>query len=178
MGFDYQIFQLINNFAGRFIGLDAIAIFFAAFFQYVLVMGLVIFMLARKDAAMRFKNFKITAYFFTTAIISRFFFGEILKKIIARPRPFELHSVTQILPYDAGLSFPSGHMSFFFALSIVVFFYNKKAGIILFAGSFLMGLARIFVGIHYPLDILGGMILGILVGWGSYKIFQGKFKYN
>lgn len=174
MQFDFSLFKLINGLAGQYYWLDTLAIFFAAYWQYVLTMGLVVFMLTRKDAVARLKNLKIVAYFFATAIISRFFFGEILKRIIARPRPFEAHSVTQILPYDAGLSWPSGHMSFFFALSTSVYFYNKKLGIVLFLGSFLVGLARIFVGIHYPLDILGGMVLGVLVGWGIHRFFMKK----
>ncbi len=170
MNLDYTIFKLINDLAGNYKWFDGLGIFLAAYSQYFIGAGILIWMAIGTSALNLRKNLKITAYFFATAIVSRFFFGEILKRIIARPRPFELHGVTQIFPYDAGLSFPSGHMSFFFALSMVVFFYNKRAGIVLFAGSFLMGLARIFVGIHYPLDILGGMVLGVLVGWGMCRV--------
>jgi len=78
----------------------------------------------------------------------------------------------QLIPEDLHMSFPSGHMTFLFALGMAIYFHNKKAGYLLFAGGFLIGLARIFVGVHYPLDIFGGIILGILVGLGGNEIFK------
>ena len=169
---DYSLFEFINNLAGKFFWLDTIGIFFASYFQYVLAAGTVLFMLVKKDKLARWRNFKITALAFFAAVVSRYILCQILKVLVARPRPPEAFKVTQLIPFDSFGSFPSGHMSFFFALSIVVFFYNRKASIILFAGSFLMGLARIFTGIHFPSDILGGMVLGVLVGWGSWRIFS------
>lgn len=172
---DYTIFKFFNDFAGKYIWLDAIGIFFASYFQYALVVGLIAFMLFKKDQVIRWKNFKITALAFGAAIVSRFFFGEIIKRVIARPRPYESYQdVIALIFAESHQSFPSGHMLFFFALSTAVYFYNKSLGWILFGASFLMGLARIYVGIHYPLDILGGMALGILFGWGSWKIFFKK----
>lgn len=170
MSFDYQLFQIINNLAGHYKWLDDLGIFIAAYSQYFLGGGIILWMLF-KDRVDLWKNLKITAYFFATAFVSRFIFGEILKRAINRPRPFDIHSVTQLISEDKGLSFPSGHMSFFFAFSTAVYLYNKKAGIICYAVSVLMGLARIYTGVHYPLDILGGMALGALVGWGIYQFF-------
>jgi undecaprenyl-diphosphatase len=166
---DYQIFQLINSLAGHTKWLDQVGIFLAAYSQYFLGAGIVVWMLL-KDRSNFWKNFKIAAYFFVTAIVSRFIFGEILKRVINRPRPFEVHRVIQLISEDKGQSFPSGHMSFFFAFSTAVYLYNKKAGLICFAVSFMMGLARIYTGVHYPLDILGGMALGIIIGWGMWQV--------
>ena len=167
---DYYIFQLINNFAGQYKWLDAAGIFFASYCQYVLGAGLILFMVARKDRLERIKNLKITILAFAAAVVSRLIFAEIIKRADGRMRPFVNHQVHQLILYDANYSFPSGHASFFFALSTVIYFYNKKAGLVCFAGSFLIGLARIFVGVHYPLDILCGMALGIIVGWAMAKI--------
>jgi len=166
---DYRIFQLINSLAGHYKWLDDVCIFMAAYSQYFLGAGIVVWMLL-KDKINFLKNFKITAYFFGTAVVSRFIFGEILKRLISRPRPFETFHFVPLVLEDDGQSFPSGHMTFFFAFSTAVYLYNKKAGIICYAASVLMGLARIYTGVHYPLDILGGMALGILVGWGMYKV--------
>jgi len=171
---DYYIFQLINSLAGHYKWLDDVGVFFAAYSQYFLGVGVIAFMMARRDIAVFWKNFKITALAFGAAIISRFVFCQILKVAVGRPRPAISHEVTQLIVPDSFGSFPSGHMAFFFALSTVIYFYNKKAGIACYAVSLLMGLARIYVGIHYPLDILGGMVLGILVGWGSWLLFGKK----
>ena len=58
--------------------------------------------------------------------------------------------------------FPSGHASFYSALAVSVFFIDRRAG--KFAGllALVVGAARILAGVHTPLDILGGFILGTL----------------
>ena len=183
MNLDFLIFQFINNLAGHWAWLDALGIFLSAYWQYFLGAGVVIFLFWKNSQTGWRQSLKLTGWFFGTAAVSRLVFGEIIKRVISRQRPFEIHQVAQILPYDPGHSFPSGHMTFFFALCTAMYLYIKKAypqygwwaGLILFGGSFLIGLARIFVGIHYPSDILGGMIFGILVGWGSWLVFKKYF---
>lgn len=178
---DYFLFQKINSLAGRWLWLDALAIFFAAYFQYFLSAALVLLAAVKKEKATRIRNLKVAALAFLSAFISRFVFAEIIKRLAARPRPFEAHEATRLLlDKSSDDSFPSGHMAFFFALSAVVYLCIRKSypahswwvGLILFGGSFLIGLSRMFVGIHYPSDILGGAALGLLVGWLVVKIYD------
>ena len=70
-------------------------------------------------------------------------------------------AVKQLIP-ESGYSFPSGHAAFYFALSMGVYLYNKKLGAAFFVVSVLMGIARIFAGVHWPADILGGALVGIV----------------
>jgi len=173
---DYYIFQQINNLAGHWAWLDAAGVFLASYFQYFLGAWLVVYLLLGRDKDGRKRNLKITIWGFASAIVARFGFGEIIKRLVARPRPFEIHRVTQLISEDLHLSFPSGHVTFFFGLAMFIYFYNKKAGWVMFVGGFLIGLARIYVGVHYPLDILGGMVLGILVGWWMYRLSKRYIK--
>lgn len=76
------------------------------------------------------------------------------------PRPFAVLGFTPLIP-ESGSSFPSGHMAFFFALALVVWYANKKWGAWFLILSFLMGIARIYAGVHWPLDILGGIAVGV-----------------
>jgi undecaprenyl-diphosphatase len=89
---------------------------------------------------------------------------EFVRFLWSRPRPFVDHEVNLLLEELNSYSFPSAHAAFFFAISTVVFCYNKKAGLVLFLISFMISGARIFGGVHWFYDILGGLLVGILSG--------------
>jgi undecaprenyl-diphosphatase len=74
-------------------------------------------------------------------------------------------------------SFPSGHALFYFALSYVIYAYNKKLGTAFYIFSLLIVFSRVYVGIHWPADILAGAIIGTLVAWGTVKLAKKYFKY-
>ena len=157
---DINIFNRVNNLAGQWTYLDALAIFFAEYLQYILA-GLVILLF--------WKKWRAIFLVFTSAILAEFGLVELIKFFWSRPRPFVENNVNLLLEH-AGASFPSGHAAFFFAISTVVYQYNKKAGIGFFVASFFIAISRVFCGIHWPSDILAGAIIGIFSGWLILKI--------
>lgn len=161
MNLDILIFQQINGLVGRWTGLDTSGVFFAEYFQYVLVIILV--WLFRK-------NIRVIFWSLASAVLARFGIAELIRLFWSRPRPFIENNVNLLVEMAPKPSFPSGHASACFALSFVVYHYNKKAGIFFFIASFLVSIARVFVGVHWPTDILGGAAVGILVGWIIIKI--------
>lgn len=172
---DRIIFNFINQYAGEWQVLDYLAIFFAKYFEYVLLFILLVFFVRKFR-----KNFPIMLQAIFAAIISRFVMANIIRGLWFRARPFVQHNVNLLFSYDAGeASFPSGHASFYFALSTIIYFYNKRLGIGFFIGSFLICLARIFSGIHWPSDILAGILVGIitaLIVHASFKFIKRYFK--
>lgn len=152
---DYYFFQLINNLAGHWAFLDALAIFLAGNFQYFLSGFLLLYLLIGKSQAEKVKNRWMVAVAFLSAAVSRLVFCEIIKVLISRPRPFETYNLIPLLSNEVGRSFPSGHAAFFFALAMAVTLFNKKLGIWLFVGALLISLARIYAGVHYPSDVSG-----------------------
>ncbi len=172
---DYYLFQQIHNLAGRWAFLDSIAIFFAAYFQYFLVGALLIFLFFGKGEELK-KNRLTVGLAFLAVIVSRLGLTEIIRWLWARPRPFAEYDFTPLISHDLSASFPSGHAAFFFALAAVVFLFNKKAGWWFLAGSFLISLARVFVGVHYPSDILAGVVVGIFSGWLVAEIYKRFYK--
>lgn len=152
---DLIIFKAINGLAGNFYILDLLAVFLAKYFPYVLLLVFLIILWRKKG--------KILWIGLVSAFASRYILTEVIRYFYSRPRPFEVLSITQLVEHSPGGSFPSGHMAFFFALSAGVYFWNKKAGVWFFIASSLIGLARIFAGLHWPSDILGGAALGFLI---------------
>jgi len=166
---DIYLFQLINQLAGKLVWLDNIGIFFAKYFGYVLVFCLLLFL------ALKFKKYwQMVLQALISAILARFVIVNFIRCLWQRARPFIENNVNLLLTHNSA-AFPSGHAAFFFALSTIVYLYNKKIGILFFIGSFSICLARIFVGIHWPTDILAGAVVGIFSGWLIHRIFR-KFK--
>tara|TARA_Y100000310_G_scaffold313018_1_gene360904 strand:+ start:294 stop:812 length:519 start_codon:yes stop_codon:yes gene_type:complete len=164
---DTYLFNLINQFAGKWLWLDILGIFFAEYFEYIIIFGLLVFLV------LKFKErFKIVVGAFVAAIVSRLIITNIIRWIWPRLRPFVESNVNLLIDYPNKASFPSGHASFYFALSFVIYMYNKKVGVWFLVGSFIMCLARVFIGIHWPLDILAGIVVGVLSGWVMYLVFK------
>lgn len=165
MALDLRFFYFLNNLAGQYRFFDALVVFLAGYFQYLLAAVFILFLYFSKYTRLeKFRIFWITA--FSTAI-ARIGVVELIRFFYLRPRPFTVFQVHQLLS-EHEWSFPSGHSAFFFAMATAIYLYNKKWGIWFFIGAILMNISRIIAGIHYPSDILGGMIIGVLT---AYLIF-------
>lgn len=160
MNFDYLIFQKINNLANQCLWFDKLMIFLAEYLIYFMTaFGLIyLFFVYQKQWKQFIKP--LSAIIFSRAIIT-----EIIRFFYYRPRPFLTHQVNNLVSHDISGSFPSGHMTFIFPLIYFVASANKKIGLAFIVLGILMGIARIYVGVHYPLDILGGIIIGVLAAW-------------
>ena len=167
MNLDLYIFQEINNFALKYLWLDTIGIFFAKYFGYLLIFFLILFLVKN------FKKYKLMiCQAFLAGILARIGIVELIRFIFPIPRPFVKNNIHLLLDHINTPGFPSGHAAFYFAISTILYFYNKKAGLLFFLASFLISISRVFSGLHWPSDILGGMAVGILSGWLIIKIFK------
>lgn len=99
--------------------------------------------------------------------------SNLLKELIARPRPcHELSQIYLLVDCGAGFSMPSSHAANVFGQA-ALFSYHVRATrwyLILFAS--LVALSRIFVGVHYPFDVLAGGMLGFFVGGAAAVTFR------
>jgi undecaprenyl-diphosphatase len=172
LNIDTILFQYINNLAGRNLMVDAAGIFFAKYAEYPLLGALSIFLFIASK-----KYWPMVWQSFVAAIFSRFIVTELIRFLWARQRPFVGNDVHLLIGEVNQFSFPSGHAAFYFALSAVVYSYNKKAGILFFATSFLIAVARIFVGVHWPSDIIVGALIGVLSGVLVVHFFRKQKRY-
>jgi len=103
-----------------------------------------------------------------------------LKNAVARVRPYDMNEhIHCIIDPQSDYSFPSGHTAIAFAASVPVYFLvDKIIGIVMVVFSVLMGLSRIYVCVHYPSDVIGGALAGILCGMVTsffiYPHFSGR----
>ncbi len=166
MYYDIKIFQALNGLANHSKILDLLGIFFAEYFLYLLILFLLFFLFwPKKD---RIKNRAMVLISLAAAFFARYGVKSIILLFYERPRPYmnlpSVHKLISVNPIENFQSFPSGHTIFLFALSTVIYFFNKKLGIFFLVCSAIIAVARIFVGVHWPSDILAGAVLGIIIG--------------
>lgn len=169
------IFELIYGLSFRSDFMDSVLVFFAQQLPYVIVALPFVFLL--KD----FKRYLLLpGLALLAAGFARFAIVDIIRSLFFRDRPFTEDGIVFLFEHAPTASFPSGHASFFFALSTVIFFYNRKAGYLFFIVSALMAIARVASGVHWPLDILAGAAVGVLAGWAvrvtARKLLPEKYR--
>lgn len=102
--------------------------------------------------------------------------AEVIKTFFYVPRPFVAGGFDPIFPHEADGSFPSSHAAALTALGGSVFFGERWLGVVLIVLAAVVGAARVLAGIHYPLDIVGGIVLGLGIAV-LVKFLHGKFPY-
>lgn len=88
--------------------------------------------------------------------------NDILKHIFERQRPFITLGLTPFIKAPHSFSFPSGHSLVSFAGATIIFYINKKWGILAYILAMLTGLSRVILMVHYPTDVILGSIIGII----------------
>ena len=166
MLFDQKVFNLIYGFAGKSRFLDLLGIFFAEYSGYILAIIVVVLVFKAGGWKKRIHYFSLIAL---TTILSRGIITEFIRLVYPRLRPFKELAINALVNHSNESSFPSGHMAFYFALILPVFCINRRAGWYLSGVVFLMGLARIFVGVHWPMDIISGIAVACISFYVVHK---------
>jgi undecaprenyl-diphosphatase len=138
--------------------LDKVVVFFAVYFPYIVAVLAGLFLLFYRKS---WREFFIVFFSAGLAVLVSLIF----KFLIRAPRPFLALPGVHALFSETGYAFPSGHATFFSALAVALFFYNKKIGYAFMFFALIIGIARIIAGVHFPIDILGGFIVGALVAF-------------
>ena len=116
-------------------------------------------------ALLLFKKTRAVGISVLLALLINLFITNIsLKNIIARPRPFHVNpELMTLIKHPSSFSFPSGHTSGSFTAALVLFhLMPKKIGVPAVVLATMIGFSRMYVGVHYPTDVLGGIVVGII----------------
>jgi predicted phosphatase len=152
------LFLLINSMANRSVIIDGLMITISKLVPYVYMLVLAGLFVK----GFRVNSFKLRAESFATGVLLVLcLIGSfILGSMFYENRPFVEHPETiLILNHAADASFPSDHAVGTMAIACGILFYRWKWGTWMVYGSILVGISRVFVGNHYPGDILGAFIL-------------------
>lgn len=169
---DYTLFKIINGLAGKYFLLDKLMIYIALYIQYLFGVALLLFWFKKgsKDEVIEnrrsalFSMLTLGAAAIVNFVIGLFYF---------RPRPFVSHAVNFLIKHPANASFPSDHATAAFALAFPILFVNKRYGWVMIVMAVLLSFSRIYVGVHYPADI----ITGILISYGVFYLIKKYYKY-
>ncbi len=159
---DYELFNLINGLAGHYVLLDYFMIFMSNY--GIFIIGLLLLLT---------RDHKAVAEGFLAFLIASFV-DMLINAVYPTPRPFVEHEVNLLVAKEPSPGFPSGHSltSFALATATLMHHHRKNFGKISMVIAFLVSFSRIYVGVHYPSDVLGGMILGFGV---SYLLAKSRW---
>ena len=172
------IFEFFNSLAGRNSFLDGLVEFFAVYLGIALLLFAIFFLLFHRhsewlteESEQVFKKRTKEILIILISVFGAWLVAYFTKNVLEMPRPFlVLPDVNLLFPHGGFDSFPSGHATAFAALATALYFVHRRLGKWYFAGAVLIGLARVAAGIHFPLDILGGLVLGILVSLVVFRL--------
>ena len=179
MQWDHQLFYAINTGLGNAFFDVLMPILRNRYTWIPLYVFLVVFFL---------RSYKLNGLFLTLTLIAVFAFADftsasIIKKMVKRPRPCNeptfVQEVKMRVDCGSGYSFPSTHATdhFAIALFLICIFYKKYKFVIpvLLTWAFSIAFAQVYVGVHFPTDVLCGAIYGAIIGWAFAKFFTYKF---
>ena len=120
------------------------------------------------------KSRRLSGAALSVGLIGSLLIGNLLlKNLVARPRPCWLRpEVVLLIPSPQDFSFPSGHTLSCFIAATVLLRYDKRLGIPALAIAVAVAFSRLYLYVHFPTDVLAGILLGIAVGLGAILLTE------
>lgn len=171
LNIDFYILNFIQDYL-RCGLLDHIMVFFTKLGDSGLIWIIITLLCLYSD-----KYRKLGAAMTFALVIALLLGNELLKELIKRPRPFTINEISLLIPPPAGFSFPSGHTMASFAASGAILFTHKKLGKWAIILAALISFSRMYLYVHFPTDVLCGVLFGLLFGYMGCVIIYKKFRF-
>ncbi|AKB36832.1 Bacitracin transport permease protein BCRC [Methanosarcina siciliae C2J] len=163
------LFHLINDMAGKSSALDTTMIFAANYLIFLFAVYLTYIWFAKNE-------YRQEALFAGYAALLGLGINFIITLFYFHPRPFMLPTGTLLIAHAAESSFPSDHATIMFSVSLMLLTSGlRRNGAIFFILALLSGFARVYAGLHFPMDMAGSLLVaslsvGILLALKKYLI--------
>lgn len=98
--------------------------------------------------------------------------------LVARTRPYDLLGYEILVRRLGDYSFPSGHTSASFAAATAIYAIDRRWGAAAYVLAALIGFSRLYLGVHFPTDVLAGAVVGILAAKAAQCLLEKKMHFN
>jgi undecaprenyl-diphosphatase len=162
---NYQLFQAINENAGHHPLLDGIMVFFTDFAFPLFALALLLMWFLGKEKA------KYTVVYAAITTVIGLVINVVLSHMFYENRPFVTHHVNLLVQHAKDSSFPSDHVTITFSIALAIMWQKYRkigTGLIIFAIG--TGISRVYVGNHYPFDVLAGIIVSLAASGLVYAL--------
>ncbi|OBR92926.1 undecaprenyl-diphosphatase BcrC [Clostridium ragsdalei P11] len=179
-----ELFRLINNLANKNLILDKIMIFFSKYSPFIFVAVLsAVFILGIVKRNSKYRKGAVNALFITSLNL---ILNCIIGGIYYVDRPFVHNKVNLLLPHTSNASFPSDHAAGTMSIALGFKNYNKSLSLILTFLSLIVGFSRVYVGNHYPMDVIAAYVIVWITNYiynlilrrkiqSLYEVIENKF---
>ena len=147
---------------------DLLAIFCAKYLiAFSLILAAIAFLRLARDKQRSMIIFAAIALpiIYLTAVIAGHFYNN--------PRPFVVLNFVPLIPHGIDNGFPSDHALLASAVASIWTIYNRRIGLVLWGIALIVGIARVYAGVHHPIDIIGSVIIA---GAVTYALHTGMNK--
>ncbi|MBT2215715.1 undecaprenyl-diphosphatase [Virgibacillus dakarensis] len=150
------IFRMINDLGKQFTSLSPVMTFIAEYMVFFLALGVILYWFNRT------RQNRMMVISAVVAFVIAELLAEIAAMLHSNNQPFaELSNVNQLIKHAVDNSFPSDHTILFFSFCMTFLLFKKRLRYFWIGLAICVGLSRIWVGVHYPGDVVAGAILGI-----------------
>ncbi|MDZ5471114.1 undecaprenyl-diphosphatase (plasmid) [Bacillus sp. 31A1R] len=168
-----HLFRKINDLGKEYTYLNPSFVIITEYMVIFLALSVVYFWFTRTE------NNRMMIISASFAFILAEIIGKTAGKFHSNLQPFaELSSVNQLIDKAINNSFPSDHTILFFSFCVSFMLFKKKASFLWILLAMLVGLSRIWVGVHYPFDVLVGALVGSISAVLSYILIQRVKLFN
>ncbi len=155
---DYRIYHAVNEFSRHHKWLAHVTFGFETIGVVGYALAVVVLWLATRPGEER--GWKVAALAASASAGLALLINQLIAQIWHRPRPYESHPHAYHLAHSHDPSFPSDHASAAFGIAFAIYLIDRRVGRIFLAVAALIGIGRVVVGAHYPLDVLASVVVG------------------